>query len=133
MQRCKLKWNLHSGDTPRTRKSVPGMEMSPQQRKLQSAKMQIKVEPPLRGHPRTRKSVPRMEMCPLIEVTVKCKPPFRGHPQNPEMWPRMWPKLGSQSQHCMWVEFVVGSSPCSDFPQVIWLSLVLENPTFPNF
>ena len=28
--------------------------------------------------------------------------------------PPIWPRLNSQTEHHMWVEFVVGSRPCSE-------------------
>ena len=45
----------------------------------------------------------------------------------------MWPEFDSRSWRHMWVEFVVGSRPCSEgFSSGSPVSLPPQKPTFPN-
>ena len=48
--------------------------------------------------------------------------------------PPMWPGFDSRSRRHMWVEFVVGSHPCSEgfSPGTPTVFLPLQKPTFPN-
>ena len=47
--------------------------------------------------------------------------------------PPMWPRLDSRTWHHMWVEFVVGSRPCSEgFSPVTPVILPPQKPTFSN-
>ena len=47
--------------------------------------------------------------------------------------PPMWPGLDSRTRRHMWVEFVVGSRPCSErFSPGSPVSPSPQKPTFPN-
>ena len=47
--------------------------------------------------------------------------------------PPMWPGLDSRTRRHMWVEFVVGSRPCSEgFSPGSLVFLPPQKPTFPN-